>query len=251
MRTTGFVRGRRLHARTLARRYHVCMDASPLLVRVLAALRDRKLEAVLIGNAAAALHGAPVTTLDFDFLFRETTTNLAKLKQVAKDCDAMILRPFYPVSKLYRVVNDDLGLQADFMPMIHGIRSFEGVRARATQRVISGFSLLVASLDDIYCKQEGSWTRPRSRRFACPRADTTNCHRPAHSFETKEAGLAMKRRKTPVVKKPAATRAEALAVLSQESDEQLDELIRRRLALPLEKRMNFLRKRLPGGGSCL
>jgi len=132
------------------------MDASPLLVRVLAALRDRKLEAVLIGNAAAALHGAPVTTLDFDFLFRDTTTNLTKLKQVAKDCDAMILRPFYPVSKLYRVVNDDLGLQADFMPMIHGIRSFEGVRARATQRLIGGFPLIVASLDDIIASKKAA-----------------------------------------------------------------------------------------------
>jgi len=132
------------------------MDASPLLVRVLAALRDRKLEAVLIGNAAAALHGAPVTTLDFDFLFRDTTTNLTKLKQVAKDCDAMILRPFYRVSKLYRVVNDDLGLQADFMPMIHGIRSFEGVRARATQRLIGGFPLIVASLDDIIASKKAA-----------------------------------------------------------------------------------------------
>ena len=132
------------------------MDASPLLVRVLAALRDRKLEAVLIGNAAAALHGAPVTTLDFDFLFRETTTNLAKLKQLAKDCDAMILRPFYPVSKLYRVVNDDLGLQADFRPMIHGIRSFEGVRARATQCMISGFPLIVASLDDVIASKKAA-----------------------------------------------------------------------------------------------
>jgi hypothetical protein len=132
------------------------MDASPLLVRVLAALRDRKLEAVLIGNAAAALHGAPVTTLDFDFLFRETTTNLTKLKQVAKDCDAMILRPFYPVSKLYRVVNDNLGLQAEVMPMIHGIRSFEGVRARATQRMIGGFPLIVASLDDIIASKKAA-----------------------------------------------------------------------------------------------
>jgi hypothetical protein len=132
------------------------MDASPLLSILLQAFAAQRLEAVLIGNAAAALHGAPVTTLDFDFLFRETTTNLAKLKQVAKDCDAMILRPFYPVSKLYRVVNDDLGLQADFMPMIHGIRSFEGVRARATQRMIGGFPLIVASLDDIIASKKAA-----------------------------------------------------------------------------------------------
>jgi hypothetical protein len=60
----------------------------------------------------------------------------------------------------------------------------------------------------------------------------------------------MKRRKSSVSRKAAASREQTLAALSQESDRQFDELIRRRLALPLEKRMNFLRKRLPGGGSC-
>ena len=52
-------------------------------------------------------------------------------------------------------------------------------------------------------------------------------------------------------KKISADRRQALAALARESDRQLDDLIRRRLALPLEKRANFLRKRLPGGGSCL
>ncbi len=46
-------------------------------------------------------------------------------------------------------------------------------------------------------------------------------------------------------------RDRALAALKAESERQLEELIRRRLALPLEKRMNFLRRRLPGGGSAL
>jgi hypothetical protein len=49
----------------------------------------------------------------------------------------------------------------------------------------------------------------------------------------------------------AASRKARLAALRKESDRQLEELIRRRLAMPLEQRMNFLRKRLPGGGSCL
>jgi hypothetical protein len=48
------------------------MDAKPLLVEVARQLRAANLEAVLIGNAAAALQGAPVTTVDFDFLFRAT-----------------------------------------------------------------------------------------------------------------------------------------------------------------------------------
>lgn len=48
-----------------------------------------------------------------------------------------------------------------------------------------------------------------------------------------------------------AVRRGTLAVLSAESDRQTEDLIRRRLSLPLEKRMNFLRRRLPGGGNCL
>ena len=101
-------------------------------------LGDAGLEAVLIGNAAAALQGAPVTTVDFDFLFRKTSRNLAKLKTVARDLGAVIMRPYYPGSDLFRVVRDDDGLQVDFMGTIHGIRSFDGVRNRATRVDIAG-----------------------------------------------------------------------------------------------------------------
>jgi hypothetical protein len=48
-----------------------------------------------------------------------------------------------------------------------------------------------------------------------------------------------------------ASRKARLQALKRESERELTELIRRRLALPVEKRMNFLRVRQPGGGSCL
>jgi hypothetical protein len=51
------------------------VDAKPL--------NNVKLEAVMIGNAASALQGAPVTTLDIDFMFRETPKNMEKLKSFA------------------------------------------------------------------------------------------------------------------------------------------------------------------------
>jgi len=55
------------------------------------------------------------------------------------------------------------------------------------------------------------------------------------------------------VKKPnnEIKRKAALAALRKESDRALVDLIRRRLALPVQKRMNFLRVRIPGGGSHL
>lgn len=55
----------------------------------------------------------------------------------------------------------------------------------------------------------------------------------------------------PARRSAASARRKALAAMRDESDRQLAELIRRRLAMPLEQRINFLRRRLPGGGSCL
>lgn len=138
------------------------MNATPLLSSLLAALAEARLEAVLIGNAAAALHGAPVTTIDFDFMFRDTPTNLRKLKAVAQALRSVVLRPYYPMSKLYRMVNDDTGLQADFMPVIHGVRSFEGLKRRATTAVVGGQSVLVAALEDIL-KSKKAAGRERDR----------------------------------------------------------------------------------------
>ena len=106
------------------------MDARPFLVEIARHLRDLALDAVLIGNAAAALQGAPVTTVDFDFLFRKTPRNMEKLKALARALDAVVLRPYYPASEFYRVVRDDDGLQIDFMTVIHGVRSFAGLRDR-------------------------------------------------------------------------------------------------------------------------
>lgn len=125
------------------------MDATPLLARIAELLERHGLEAVMIGNAAAALQGAPVTTLDIDFFFRRTPANLAKLKAIAADLGAMVLRPYYPVSGLVRIMRDDDGLQIDFLSVIHGIRSFEGLRKRARTVELGGARLLVAELADI------------------------------------------------------------------------------------------------------
>ena len=59
------------------------MDAAPLLARIAEVFEKHGLEAVLIGNAAAAIQGAPITTIDMDFLFRRTPANLKKLPAIA------------------------------------------------------------------------------------------------------------------------------------------------------------------------
>lgn len=140
--------------------YTGAMDAGPLLGEIGRRMNEVGLDAVLIGNAAAALQGAPVTTVDFDFLFRKTPRNIATLKALARGLRATILRPFYPASDLYRLVRDDDGLQVDFMATVHGLRSYEGVRDRAASIEVGGASIRVAALADII-KSKRAAGRPR------------------------------------------------------------------------------------------
>jgi hypothetical protein len=125
------------------------MDASPLLAQVAKALQDHRLEVILIGNAAAALHGAPVTTIDIDFLFPKTPSNIKKLKAVADDLNAVILQPFYPASGLYRLARNEDGVQLDFMTVIDGVSSFESLRKRAAKIRFGDAEIFVAALADI------------------------------------------------------------------------------------------------------
>jgi predicted nucleotidyltransferase len=138
------------------------MDAAPLLIRVAKLLQRHRLDAVLIGNAGAALQGASVTTIDFDFFFRKTPANLKKLKAVASALEAVILRPYYPVSGLYRIARDEDGLQLDFMTVIDGIRSFEGLRKRAKTVQLADTEVIVAALSDII-KSKRAAGRDRDR----------------------------------------------------------------------------------------
>lgn len=191
------------------------MDAGPLLGEIGRRLEEVGLEAVLIGNAAAALQGAPVTTVDFNFLFRKTPRNLRKLKALARRLRATILRPYYPASDMYRLVRDDDGLQLDFMATIHGLRSYEGVRDRAVPIEVAGSVLRVAALAEII----------KSKRARIVPAIV-----PCWTFWRL------------LLKKPLSRRVR-LAALARESRRDLVERVRRWQALPPGRRTNFLRKR--------
>jgi predicted nucleotidyltransferase len=58
------------------------------------------------------------------------------------------------------VARDEDGLQVDFMTSIHGVRSFAGLRDRATSIDVAGVPVLVASLPDII-KSKRAAGRPR------------------------------------------------------------------------------------------
>lgn len=136
------------------------MDATPRLAEIADAFAAVQLETILIGNAGAALHGAPVTTLDFDFLYRTSPANFAKLQKVADLLGAQITQPFPTISSLYRILRQDSSLQIDLVSQIHGINSFNRLRSNACRLDISGRTILVASLADII-KSKKEANRPQ------------------------------------------------------------------------------------------
>jgi hypothetical protein len=77
------------------------MDAENILCEVAEAIYHSKLEAVMIGNAAAAIQGAPVTTMDIDFCIKDDETEIAKLeviiesKKAAGDAKDLAVMPLY------------------------------------------------------------------------------------------------------------------------------------------------------------
>jgi len=138
------------------------VNAEPFLAEVARHLAELHFDVVLIGNAAAALQGAPVTTVDFDFMFRKTPVNMRKLKELAGRLGAVVLRPYYPVSDLFRVVRDEDGLQLDFLATIHGIPSLASLKARAEAIRVANVTLMVASLADVI-RSKTAAGRPRDR----------------------------------------------------------------------------------------
>jgi hypothetical protein len=125
------------------------MDARPLLEEIAEQFAIHHFDAVLIGNAAAALQGAPVTTIDFDFYMRETARNEAKLQSLARSLNASVSQPFLPGSAMYRITRAKDDLQIDFLADAHGIKSFESLRSRSEWFHFGKGRLRVASLRDI------------------------------------------------------------------------------------------------------
>lgn len=125
------------------------MDATRYIVKIVDGLRAVQLEAILIGNAAAAIQGAPVTTVDLDFYYRESGVNDAKLKKLADHLNARLTRPYPALSSLYRIIVEEDGFHIDFLTVMEGVRSLASLRSRSSRVSIEGRELVVASLEDV------------------------------------------------------------------------------------------------------
>lgn len=116
------------------------------LVKVWDVVKKNGLEVIIVGLTGAALHGAPVTTVDFDFLARDTPRNRKKIQAVAKELKVLATQPFVPASNMFRLIGGPV--QVDILFAISG-SSFNRERASAKEIVVLGRKLLVSSLENI------------------------------------------------------------------------------------------------------
>ncbi len=130
------------------------MNATYLLDKIAASFGHCRLDAVLIGNAAAALQGVPVTTMDFDFLIQLTKINFKKIGRIATilDADVLVIKE----NEVIRLINENEGIVIDFIDENYppGIKSLSSLKSRADRLVLANGEVMVAGLDDIVKSKE-------------------------------------------------------------------------------------------------
>lgn len=132
------------------------------LVELARALRAAKLEAIVIGNSASMLNGAPVTTQDIDLIIRDTTPNRRKLARFAEEIGG---NAPMRVSELSEVewIEGRLAVPVEIhYDRISGGLTFSSLRSRAERVAIGDEKLAVASLADVIRSKQAA-NRPKDR----------------------------------------------------------------------------------------
>jgi hypothetical protein len=132
------------------------------LVTLARALRASRLEAVVIGNVASMLNGAPVTTQDVDLLVRSTALNRHKLARFASLLGGAASAPVSEPSSV-QWIEGELAVPIEIhYDRISGGLTFSTVRSRARKVAIGDEELTVAALADVIHSKKAA-NRPRDR----------------------------------------------------------------------------------------
>ncbi len=135
------------------------MDATGYLEFIARSFAEYHIDAVMIGNAAAALQGAPVTTVDVDFLFcqkdlRDTFRKLVALAQQYEYTFMEIERTARGY-RMFRLEEKRTGFAIDILFEADGIQ-YETIFPRASKVCFGKHFLYVASLEDVLMSKKSS-----------------------------------------------------------------------------------------------
>lgn len=129
------------------------------LDQLVAALAEVGLEAIIVGNTASILHGAPVLTQDVDLLVRDTARNRAKLKRLATALGGTGPHPISELTSTVRILGAAVPIDVLFNQLSGGLR-FESVRSRSAGISTGSQVATVASLEDVIRSKEAA-NRPK------------------------------------------------------------------------------------------
>jgi hypothetical protein len=125
---------------------------------ILRRLTSRGVDYVVIGGIAAVLHGSAQATYDLDICYATDRGNLAALGDVLTSLGARLKGveeavPFVPDERTLRRLEvltmvTDLG-ELDVLARPAGSPGYEALRRNADRLGLDGFSVLVASIDDL------------------------------------------------------------------------------------------------------
>ena len=115
---------------------------------IAAALDETMLEAIIVGNTAAILQGAPVLTQDVDLLIRDTERNRQKLAAFARAIGGTRPALISDLSRTLRIYGASTPIDVLFNQLSGGLR-FESLRTRASKRIVGSRTVTLASLEDI------------------------------------------------------------------------------------------------------
>lgn len=133
----------------------IAMSVDGSFLETLAAAIARvRLDAIVVGNTASGLHGAPVMTEDVDLLVRGTLLNRQKIKQLTDDLGG-IQTPLSDLASARRIHFPDVYLDILF-DKIGGSLGFNQLKRRSVRVQIGNHSLAVASLQDVIRSKEAA-----------------------------------------------------------------------------------------------
>ena len=125
------------------------------VLAVLHALAAAGLEAIFVGNAAAAIQGVPVTTQDIDLLVRDTPKNHEKIARFCTELGLPAPVDVSPLSRTKTVLGGAWPVDLIFDAISGGL-DFASVRSRSRAIPIADAQATVASLADIIRSKEAA-----------------------------------------------------------------------------------------------
>ena len=137
------------------------MNAKPYLDGIAGHFASVGLDAVMIGNAAAAINGAPVTTMDVDFLVEQTPENYRKLAALSQRMDCQLVEmKLVGGAYMYRLVHRSEPLIIDILFKPSGGLDFAAWKRHSSELFFGEYPLRIAALSDVLASKKAA-ARPK------------------------------------------------------------------------------------------